>query len=824
MPLNVGDRLGPYEILWPIGAGGMGEVWKARDSRLDRIVAIKQLKGNRADHFEQEARAIAALNHPHICRLYDIGPDYLVMEYIDGKPLHGRLPVEESVRLVAQVAGALAEAHSHGILHRDIKPNNIVLTTAGEAKLLDFGVAKLMAQDPDVTRTMDGPLIGTPPYMSPEQVRGESLDARSDLFSLGAVFYECLTGRRAFPSNSSLGTLLEVVSSDPPAPSSITPGIPQRLDAIVSKLLAKDREARYASADELIADLRDSATAAAKPAIFRRSVAVCAAVLLALLVAAAAWWAARSRGAEKLKTRQVVVLPFENLSDQAEGAAFGEGLSEVVAGLLARRDVFPERIWVVPSNDVRRFGVKTVADASHMFQASTAISGTVQRTPDGAGWVITLAASDTSQLRARRSREIRLKDPEMGDMELKLISALADLLNLRGNGNTERGKATPANYARFVVARGYLRQYDQNDNLKLAASELESIAAASPDYAPVQVALSEAYFRMYSATKQAEWLAKSDQAVRRAADIDENDPEIAVMRGRILRATGQTDAAIRELQNGLARTPGNEELLLQLAGAYQSAKQFSQAEATYQEGIRLRPSYFPAYTNLGILYMSEGKWAQAEEPLTIVTQLAPEYADGYTNLGSVLYYLDHLDEAQRLFSRSIQLKPTSTAFSNRCAVEFDKRSMDAAVADCRKAVELQPASSLALGNLGDALAESGNGAEATDTYRKAIEAGNRLLAINPASPDLLSYMANFAAKTGQKELASELAAKALRQGSDVLTLYNAGKAYGLAGQCSRAVELLKQAFQKGYPRQEARRDPDLVRLRTAPFACAVPPI
>ncbi len=301
MPLNVGDRLGPYEILWPIGAGGMGEVWKARDSRLDRIVAIKQLKGNRADHFEQEARAIAALNHPHICHLYDIGPDYLVMEYVDGKPLQGRLPVEESVRLVTEVAGALAEAHSHGILHRDIKPNNIVLTTAGEAKLLDFGVAKLMAQDPDVTRTMDGPLIGTPPYMSPEQVRGESLDARSDLFSLGAVFYECLTGRRAFPSNSSLGMLLEVVSSDPPAPSSIAPGIPQRLDTIVSKLLAKDREARYASADELIADLRDSRAAAAKPAISRRTVAVCAAVLLALLVAATAWWTARSRSAEKLQ-------------------------------------------------------------------------------------------------------------------------------------------------------------------------------------------------------------------------------------------------------------------------------------------------------------------------------------------------------------------------------------------------------------------------------------------------------------------------------------------------------------------------------------------
>src|SRR3984957_12019017 len=135
MPLSVGDKLGPYEILAPLGAGGMGEVWKANDTRLHRIVAIKQLKGHRPARFEHEARTIAALNHPHICQLYDIGPDYLVMEYVDGKPLRGPRSVEESVRLITQVANALADAHSHGILHRDIKPGNIVLTAKAEAKL-----------------------------------------------------------------------------------------------------------------------------------------------------------------------------------------------------------------------------------------------------------------------------------------------------------------------------------------------------------------------------------------------------------------------------------------------------------------------------------------------------------------------------------------------------------------------------------------------------------------------------------------------------------------------------------------------------------------
>src|SRR5882672_9304959 len=182
MSLNEGDRLGPYEILAPIGAGGMGEVWKARDSRLGRIVAIKRLKGHRPARFEHEARAIAALNHPHICQLYDIGPDYLVMEYVDGEPLHGPITVDDSVRLAIQIAAALAEAHSHGILHRDLKPGNIMLTAKGTAKLLDFGLAKLLRDDGDATRTMDGTVQGTPAYMSPEQARGQAVDARSDLF------------------------------------------------------------------------------------------------------------------------------------------------------------------------------------------------------------------------------------------------------------------------------------------------------------------------------------------------------------------------------------------------------------------------------------------------------------------------------------------------------------------------------------------------------------------------------------------------------------------------------------------------------------------
>ncbi len=193
MPFSAGTKLGPYELLGPIGAGGMGEVWKARDTRLDRTVAIKRLKGRHTTRFEQEARAIAALNHPNICTVHDVGPDYLVMEYVEGKPLRGPLRVEEAVKLALQIAGALEEAHGRGILHRDPKPGNILVTGKGVAKLLDFGLAKLMTDDPetDVTRTIEGTVLGTPAYMSPEQARGEPVDKRADIWAFGVVFSNC---------------------------------------------------------------------------------------------------------------------------------------------------------------------------------------------------------------------------------------------------------------------------------------------------------------------------------------------------------------------------------------------------------------------------------------------------------------------------------------------------------------------------------------------------------------------------------------------------------------------------------------------------------
>lgn len=259
MPLPAGTKLGPYEIEALIGTGGMGEVYRARDARLDRTVAIKVAQNNFGERFEREAHAIAALNHPHICQLYDVGPNYLVMEYVEGKPLAGPMAPADALKLAAQIAEALDAAHKKGIIHRDLKPGNILVSKAGGVKLLDFGLAKLTgrtaaaASESTVTQaiTREGFLVGTLQYMSPEQLQGLEADHRSDIFSFGAVLHELLTGKRAFNGANSASIIAAILTSEPPPLATLIPLSPASLDRTLRACLAKDPEARWHSAHDL---------------------------------------------------------------------------------------------------------------------------------------------------------------------------------------------------------------------------------------------------------------------------------------------------------------------------------------------------------------------------------------------------------------------------------------------------------------------------------------------------------------------------------------------------------------------------------------------
>jgi eukaryotic-like serine/threonine-protein kinase len=427
MPLTAGDKLGPYEILAPIGAGGMGEVWKATDTRLGRTVAIKVLNGAHSDRFEQEARAIAALNHPHICTLYDIGPDYLVMEYIEGAPLKGPLPVDEAVRLGVQIASALEAAHAKGILHRDLKPGNVLVTAAG-AKLLDFGLAKLTA-DGDATQTVG--TSGTPLYMSPEQAEGKVLDVRTDVFSFGALLYELLSGRRAFDS---LGAVLRDDPKPPPA-----------LERVVMRCLEKQAAHRFQSMTELREALQQ---ATAKPVEMQPSIAV---------------------------------LPFANMSADKENEYFSDGLAEEILNLLAK--IPGLKVMARTSSFAFRGKEQDITKIAEALRVQNILEGSVRRAGNRIRVTAQLihAADGTHLWSERYDRELADVFAVQDEISAAIAEALRVKLSPQAAAKPRYTPKLPA-YEAYLKARHYHWKVTA-ESMARADEFYEQAIALDPQYA-----------------------------------------------------------------------------------------------------------------------------------------------------------------------------------------------------------------------------------------------------------------------------------------------------------------------------------------------------
>ncbi len=333
MALTPGTRLGPYEILSALGAGGMGEVWKARDTRLNRLVAIKASHSRFSERFEREARAIAAVNHPHVCSLYDVGPDYLVMEYVEGEWLRGPVPLAQALALADQILDALDAAHRKGIVHRDLKPGNILLTESG-VKVLDFGLAKVEhapavdsrshVETQAASLTAEGSMLGTLPYMSPEQVEGHEADARSDIFAFGVVLYELIAGTRPFTGKTQANLVASILKEEPRPLFEMQPRTPRGLAEVVRTCLEKDPEKRWQSARDVRHALRWMA-AEPPPSIPARSVRVWQwlAVLMAAIALGIGAWVFRPTAPGSLSRFEAPVpenvTPYDDVSVSPDG-------------------------------------------------------------------------------------------------------------------------------------------------------------------------------------------------------------------------------------------------------------------------------------------------------------------------------------------------------------------------------------------------------------------------------------------------------------------------------------------------------------------------
>jgi serine/threonine protein kinase/tetratricopeptide (TPR) repeat protein len=667
MSLPSGRRLGPYEILSPLGAGGMGEVLKAKDTRLQRTVAIKVLPSElsydaeRRSRFEREAHAASALNHPNITTVFAIGEDegthYIVMELVEGRTLRqlldeGPLSTETMLPLATQIAEGLAKAHSAGIVHRDLKPENLMVTDDGLVKILDFGLAKLVPQGtdegseaPTETRvTQQGVFMGTVPYMSPEQAASRPLDYRTDQFSFGSILYEMATGKRAFKKETVPETLAAIIEEDPEPIRKLNETVPDKLAAIVQRCLAKDRAGRYESTGDLA---RELTAVPETPSAWRRRRKVLWAVavgLVALLAAALGpnlkglWDRLSSRsGPESIES--IAVLPLRNLSGDPEQEYFADGMTEALITDLAK----VSSLKVIAPHSAMRFKGTDLplAEVARELGVDAVVEGSALRAGDTVRIMAQLIDPRTEQALWAESYERALENVLV--LQAEVARAIAGEL---------QGALTPEETSRLAEAR------------------------------PVNPEAYDAYLKgsFYWKTLTPEGL---DTAQRYFDLALERDPYYSSAYG------GLAWVWLARQQGGVV--PPDE------AGP--------KAKAAALKAIELDDGSAAAHEALALVrYTTDWDWAGSEEEFRRALELDPESANTHAYFAHLLALTGRTDEAVPHGERAIELDPFNALFHGLYAATlYMDRRYDDALAAARTALETQPGEPVGHDTVYDAL-------------------------------------------------------------------------------------------------------------------------
>jgi serine/threonine-protein kinase len=838
-----------FVIKTRLGCGGIGEVFLAEDRELKRRVAMKAVRPEHSQDTEfrrrlhKEAEQASQLDDEHIARIYDIaehdGQLFVIMEYVEGQTLRAKLgeprATEEFFSIAEQCLMGLAAAHRQGILHCDLKPENLMITPAGQVKILDFGFARrlttrLTTEETRDTVELSMPVLGgTLAYMAPEVLLGKEPDQRADIFSMGVVLYEALSGQhpfRAGPVAATAGRILHQGAAPIPGV------VPAGLEPVISRMLEKDPERRYQTCGEALADIR-AVHSGGKPAAAARrqlplqrigwlATAAALAVFLTLKLGVKAPW---SSGEAAVSGRQMAVLPFRPTAEDASSRAFANGLTETLTAKLGQlADRYP--LEIVSASETRAQRVSDAKQARSSLGATLVLEGSLQQSGDTVRVSYSLVDTGTRRqvhsgvVTADASNPFAVQDRVIEEVLRTLDIELArqDQGRLQSHGTTQ-----PQAYDSYLRARGYLQGYDRPENLDNAISDLRRSLEADPSFALAYAALGQAYIYRYALGHLPEFVRQAQEACTRAAKLEGSSPDGEICLGMLFNATGEYGKAAQHLERAAKLDPGRDETYHELALAYEGSQRLDDAESALRRAIALRPQYWAGYKRLGRFQAEHGRDDEAVEQFKRVIALAPDSFSGYSNLGAVYITQGKYPEAIDALERSIKIQPSAPALTNLGAAYFYQGKYQQAARSYERAAQMTPHEYVIFGNLGEAYQQvEGKHEESLKNYKQALQLAKQWLEVNPKDGTARLDAAVYAAMLGL-----ETTAEAYRKSGLSLSPHNpearlrSALVLAQLHKDSQALGELRRSFDAGLSVTEVTNNPAWQRFAGNPEFAAI---
>ena len=837
--------MGRYRIVGELGRGGMGVVYRAEDERLGRSVALKFLPTHlRADadaneRLMVEARAAAALDHPNVCTVYEVaetedGRAYIAFACYDGQTLAerletGPLAVDEAVRIARGVAAGLAAAHERGVVHRDLKPSNVFLTEDGTAKVLDFGIARVRG----VALTAPGATPGTVEYGAPETTRGHA-DERSDVWSLGVVLHEMLTGRRPFHAPYPAAVLYAVLHEDPPPPSALNPAVPPEVDAVVARCLAKDPDGRYPDAAALAAALvpAEARSPDDLPAVVRRAgralgrrlrpLRAWQAVAAAALALGVAFALGVFRPAEPPvglpEAMVLAILPPTPSPSTPDESAFASGLADDLTSGLARYARGTLDLSVIPYTDVRSEGVETARQARAELGANVVVEGSLRREGGRVRLVLTLVRPGARRSRVVTSAEIALGRAGGGGLRARALQALLTMLGATPPASLDTAEtADPDAWELYVKGLGYLRRDQEARDVDRAITLFGLAIDEDSTFASAHARLGEAHLEKWADTRDPSWIRRAEAATERAVSLDPASPLPHIARSRLFVVKGEYPRALQEAREAVALDPSGYDALLALGDAEDASGDGAGAEAAYRGAVDLHPRRWTAHTRLGYLFFARGELDSAAAQFHRVLAVAPGNFQSLYSLGAIAQQDGDAPAARSYYERAARVRDHYGTYTNLALIAADEGRPGDAVALLRRALALDSTDHRTWNSLASAysdLPSAGAQRPSRVALERAVALAEAQRAENPQDPTVLAFLASYYALLGDPAPAREAAALAARLAPDAVEVqFRVGFAYAVLGDTEAALPQVLVALDAGHETDTVRESPDFADLR-----------